>query len=278
MRRGALPIHDVLAIARQVVDALSEAHAHDTIHRDIKPANIMITGRGLVKVMDFGLATTGRGGASDDAETRDRPHVAWIGARHRAVHVAGAGARRTARRAHRPVQRRRRPVRARHRPSAVCGAELRRHAVGDSDGGTPTPRPLLEGCHGRARAHRLQGVAERQRRAVPDREGSADRPARARGRDAAPSTGARSGPGAAPVPARPHPVVSAARRRIATDALAATRRRGRARRPRATMAPGRGVAAIVALAGLASGSIVSQSQVAWARAQIPRIEAARPGS
>ena len=69
MRRGAPPIHEVLSIVRQVVDALSEAHAHDTIHRDIKPANIMITGRGLVKVMDFGLATSGRGGSSEDAET-----------------------------------------------------------------------------------------------------------------------------------------------------------------------------------------------------------------
>ena len=69
MRRGAVPFLEAISIARQVADALSEAHAHDTVHRDIKPANIMISPRGGVKVMDFGLATSGRGGAGDDAET-----------------------------------------------------------------------------------------------------------------------------------------------------------------------------------------------------------------
>lgn len=69
MRRGPVPFLEALAIIRQVVDALSEAHAHDTIHRDIKPANIIISVRGIAKVMDFGLATRGRGGATEDAET-----------------------------------------------------------------------------------------------------------------------------------------------------------------------------------------------------------------
>jgi serine/threonine protein kinase/Tfp pilus assembly protein PilF len=54
--KGPLPIREVVEVGMQVADALDEAHARGIIHRDIKSANLIRTDRGLVKVLDFGLA------------------------------------------------------------------------------------------------------------------------------------------------------------------------------------------------------------------------------
>jgi serine/threonine protein kinase/tetratricopeptide (TPR) repeat protein len=56
IRTGPLPEDKSLEIAIQVADGLEEAHKRGIIHRDIKPANVMITAKGGVTIMDFGLA------------------------------------------------------------------------------------------------------------------------------------------------------------------------------------------------------------------------------
>jgi serine/threonine protein kinase/Tol biopolymer transport system component len=53
---AGLPIDDAVRIARQIAEALENAHDKGIVHRDLKPANVKVTPDGVVKVLDFGLA------------------------------------------------------------------------------------------------------------------------------------------------------------------------------------------------------------------------------
>ncbi len=64
---GPIPIGEALPIAQQIVRALEAAHACGIAHRDLKPANIKVTAAGVVKLLDFGLATA----VADDIAHQD---------------------------------------------------------------------------------------------------------------------------------------------------------------------------------------------------------------
>jgi serine/threonine protein kinase len=53
---GPLSVANACAIAQQAALGLQHAHEHHLVHRDLKPSNLLLTNRGVVKILDLGLA------------------------------------------------------------------------------------------------------------------------------------------------------------------------------------------------------------------------------
>jgi len=70
-------LREFLVLFEKVCEAVHFAHQHGVIHRDLKPSNILVDGEGTPHVVDFGIATSVRGG--DDPRWKVTQEGAFLG-------------------------------------------------------------------------------------------------------------------------------------------------------------------------------------------------------
>lgn len=82
LTEGPVPVHEALAYALQIAQALTAAHERHIVHRDLKPENLFLTQDGRVKILDFGVAKLQEpleGDRSVESMTTVTKHGAVIG-------------------------------------------------------------------------------------------------------------------------------------------------------------------------------------------------------